>query len=714
LPASLGVSVSASSGDVTITTSVNSAALAAGTTHWAYSTSPLGAVGQPHGGTLLPVATLSDVFTPSVGYHTIYCAGVDVSGNVLFTETTTIDTTPIAYFKWKWFTTDWSGLNGGRMTLTDSLGTETLSPVVGYDTNGVWGESDIFTLPEGLYSWSVNQHSIRASDQGHLKLVEVDAGGTELREVVYVWAIQTRMFLDGTAWPNQVYAGQFAAPADSVDPVISLIGDATMEVYTGSQFSDPGYTVSDNVDSAASVVVSGHESLNVSDPWIQHGVDPMPTVDGETLAFNNPNWFDHAAMKTTHIGTDATDFEVVIDFENMADLGGGEWYWLNLMVQRSSGIGYTYVRLSNQGLGNIQAGWHDGDNYGPDNIAYPGFFSSGALKVARVGDRMKTYYSTDGEVFVEVSDEDVNASGRSFASGESLRVVLFVKRASVDITGFNRTDMPYGAQEGDYTITYTAEDFSGNTASVQRTVNVVPETSGVYSWDHNGNLSNIVKFCRGASASGAASYGYAKKEDDNSTTLYFATDMTSWATFGSYDASASGIEGYPVCMEYGPSSKVLVGTSTGKIYEVTLDEDSVPNLFVPLYTMPGGEQINTAKYGTTSGEWIFEAGGKMYTIPVNGSVATERYTLPAGARCVDIAEADDGIAMILRKADFSLEPRFALANWANIVSPAGMSNDMSALNATDLNYSYALDQWVASSADGNILTTADLITFLSA
>jgi hypothetical protein len=212
LPASLNVSVSANGEVVTITTSATPAALAAGATHWAYSTSPLGAVGQPHGGTLLPVETLSDAFTPSVGYHTIYCAAVDASGNVLFTETATIDTTPISYFKWKWYTTDWSGLNGGRMTLTDSLGTETLSPVVSYDTNNVWGESDIFTLPQGQYTWSVNEHSIRASDQGHLKLVEVNAAGSELREVVYVWATQTRMFLDGTAWPNQVYAGQFDAP----------------------------------------------------------------------------------------------------------------------------------------------------------------------------------------------------------------------------------------------------------------------------------------------------------------------------------------------------------------------------------------------------------------------------------------------------------------------------------------------------------------------
>ena len=237
---------------------------------------------------------------------------------------------------------------------------------------------------------------------------------------------------------------------------------------------------------------------------------------------------------------------------------------------------------------------------------------------------------------------------------------------------------------------------------------------GAYDWRHGGNLTNIVKFSRGSSASGAASYGYAKKEDNGTTTLYFATDLQDWETFGTYDASASGIDGNPVCMEYGSNGKVFVGTDNGKIYEVTLDGDSVPNTFVPLYTMPGGESINTVKYGVTSGEWIFEAAGKMYTIPVGGFVATERYTLPAGAKCVDIAEADDGIAMILRKADFSLEPRFALANWANIVGPAGMSTDMANLGATDLNYSYAMDRWVASSADGTTLTTADLITFLTA
>ena len=236
-PPSLNVSVSATNGNVTITTSANAAALTAGTTHWAYSITPLGAVGQPHNGTLVPVGTTSDVFTPSAGYHTIYYGGVDASGNVLFLGTTTVDTTPVAYFKWKWYTTDWSGLNGGRMTLTDSLGTETLSPAVSYDTNGVWGESAVFTLPEGSYTWSINQHSIRASDWGHLKLVEVDSGESELRDVVYVWAKQTRMHLDGSVWPNQIFAGDFSAPE-----VLPILHGLNMRRFLPSRAIDSSAT----------------------------------------------------------------------------------------------------------------------------------------------------------------------------------------------------------------------------------------------------------------------------------------------------------------------------------------------------------------------------------------------------------------------------------------------------------------------------------------
>lgn len=370
-------------------------------------------------------------------------------------------------------------------------------------------------------------------------------------------------------------------------------------------------------------------------------------------------------------------------------LSHGQWHHVSMVYDETAinGGDTGDITLYFDGVktaSGYQQGWGGLGADGLDELVNAGFFCIGGR-------------STGDQVFNgELSHFVVH--GRALSEAEIAELMGALPGAAAGTTYY----MPDG-------LTMGVDQFHGDYDP-----NAPADNAGVYDWSHGGNLTNIVKFSRGSSASGAASYGYAKKEDNGTTTLYFATDLQDWETFGTYDASSSGIDGNPVCMEYGPNGKVFVGTDNGKIYEVTLDGDSVPNTFVPLYTMPGGESINTVKYGVTSGEWIFEAAGKMYTIPVDGFVATERYALPAGAKCVDIAEADDGIAMILRKADFSLEPRFALANWANIVGPAGMSTDMANLGATDLNYSYAIDRWVASSADGTTLTTADLITFLTA
>jgi hypothetical protein len=197
--------------------------------------------------------------------------------------------------------------------------------------------------------------------------------------------------------------------------------------------------------------------------------------------------------------------------------------------------------------------------------------------------------------------------------------------------------------------------------------------SGAYDWTHGGQLTNIVKFSRGMDFEGNPSYAYAKKEDDNTTSLYFATDFTNFATFGLYNVGVTNIVGAPVCMEYGTAGRMLLGTDAGKVYEIMLVDGSIPTAYDLKHSMAGGEPINSAKYDFVNLQWIFEAGGKVYTIDSLTQNVIERYTLPAGAKIVDIASGDSGIAMIIRKADFSLEPIIATSNWSEISDEAAMS-----------------------------------------
>jgi hypothetical protein len=236
---------------------------------------------------------------------------------------------------------------------------------------------------------------------------------------------------------------------------------------------------------------------------------------------------------------------------------------------------------------------------------------------------------------------------------------------------------------------------------------VVAPAGGAYDWTHGGQLTNIVKFSRGADTDGNPSYAYAKKADNGTVTLYLATDFTNFATFTSYDVSATSFVGAPVCMEYGLDGQLVLGTDAGKVYAIGVNTNSDPQgQFFEMHSMAYGETINSLKFDAINNEWIFEAGGKVHTIDNSNGTVTERYTLPAGAKIVDIASGDSGVAMIIRKADFSLEPIIA-------TSEAAMGAAIVGLEVTDINYNYVMDRWAASSADGTVIFASDLLDFLS-
>jgi hypothetical protein len=495
--------------------------------------------------------------------------------------------------------------------------------------------------------------------------------------------------------------------SDSEAPVITMLGDNPMNLEPGDAFADPGATAVDNFDGAVSVVASGGDNISLSDDWIQVPAYPtMPTINGDgSLSF----FYSSHVMARKENDVSAGDFEIVVEFDNN-NTGSGD-FGMSL-IDGSNIVVFRQQAYNAWGANNsFFFGLWNGSSYLASG-AGPAQLASGAMKIAREGTIYKFYSSSDKVSFTEMGQFDASALG--WTPGDLELRVQAGSRSSVDVTGFSRSDVSEGAQEGSYTITYTAQDAAGNVATAQRSVVVEVAGSGAYDWTFNGQLTNIVKFSRGFDASGNASYAYAKKEDDNTTTLYFATNLADYATFSMYNAAASSIDGSPVCMEYGPNGAVILGTDSGKVYKIELDGSSVPQSYTLLHSMVGGDRINSIGYGEASDAWLFEAGGVVHTVPNAGGGAVARHTLPAGAKIVDFAEGDSGaVAMIIRLADFSLEPRIATSDWGSVYGPSSMVAGIETGAITDFNYGRAIDTWVASSADGNtLITSSDLLQFL--
>ena len=497
--------------------------------------------------------------------------------------------------------------------------------------------------------------------------------------------------------------------SDSEAPVITMLGDNPMNLEPGDAFADPGATAIDNFDGAVSVVASGGENINYEYGWVQHDGQTMPNISGGTVYLTADTY-----AQSDGFFDNSTDWEVIAEFDNN-NVNNGAFHMNLYASDWTNGQPFIVFRQQKYnawgGNNSYFFGLWNGSSAYITSGAGPAQSSSGAMKAKKVGDVIEFYSSTDKVNFTKMGEVDMAANSYSPAQ---MKVVLYAGGRTVDVTGFSRSDISEGAQEGSYTITYTAQDAAGNVATAQRSVVVEVAGSGAYDWTFDGQLTNIVKFSRGFDASGNASYAYAKKEDDNTTTLYFATNLADYATFSMYNAAASSIDGSPVCMEYGPNGAVILGTDSGKVYKIELDGYSVPQSYTLLHSMVGGDRINSIGYGEASDVWLFEAGGVVHTVPNAGGGAVARHTLPAGAKIVDFAEGDSGaVAMIIRLADFSLEPRIATSDWGAVYGPSSMIAGIETGAITDFNYGRAIDTWVASSADGNtLITSSDLLQFL--
>ncbi len=740
-PAEMVISGQASvaSGEVTMTVEVGENAVDQGAVSWVYALDQsVGDLGQVAVGTSVTIGS-SAVFTPAPASYTVYVAAVDASGVVLATDSFSLDARPMKRVRWELMQTDLylhANTYSSRLTITDSVTGEEYSSPQNVGLSGGWNNTIHnfpFEIPEGVYNWECFGGP-GTSDFFHIRLVEIDENDNEIRPLIYVWnkagALKLQNYVSHlnyiSGWSNgsvvdphkaspNVTSGQIVLPADTVDPIIDLEGDASMTVFSGYQFEDPGYTVSDAIDPSPNVTISGNESLNVSEAWIPTTPqDGSPVISGELLAFDNPNWFDYTVHKETRIPASADSWEVLVEFDNYAAYGNHSYHFLDLRLFGTSNIGYLSIRMTNAGGNGFNAYYKDGDNGRDQETALTGIVTSGAMKITREGDDFKFYYSLDKATFelvqtIPTSTADV--LGNVFGNAD-LQISLRAADAAVNVTKFNRTDIPYGAQEGDYTITYSAEDFSGNTHSVQRTVSVVPET---YQWDHSGRLTDIVQYLFGTDPSGERSHMYLKNDGGN-TKLYFTKDQETWSAFSEYGHDVTSIEGAPTHAAYGPAGKVLLGTSTGCLYLIELDADSIPLSYTKVHDN-GGTKINRVHYALTPETWVIEYGEQVYTMVTDGGTLISRMSIPSGSFVTDISAGDDAYCVIVRKADFKFATFVVLPGWATIHDKDQMKAIFSSMfgekfAAANVDYNYLLDQWTMADEDGNVIMTDAMVNWL--
>tara|TARA_R110002124_G_scaffold115734_1_gene271702 strand:+ start:38 stop:1849 length:1812 start_codon:yes stop_codon:yes gene_type:complete len=293
-------------------------------------------------------------------------------------------------------------------------------------------------------------------------------------------------------------------------------------------------------------------------------------------------------------------------------------------------------------------------------------------------------------------------------------------------------DLPYGTyswalvgggwiNEHSVVITLTSDgtELANSAASVPSSGSFTIESpvaaaAAAYQWDHGGELTHIKHFSAGYSVIGADAYGYTKEEpSDNTTTLYFASDFKTFSTFTEYTAASTGIEGSPSCLTYGTNNLWLLGTSAGKVYEITLlSVDSSTAFFDERWSNATGEAINAMKFDANTGRWIFETEDSLYTMDQGGANVQSQLSLAAGEKIVDIQSGEGHIVYVVRKADYSFELFVCDSSWANIKDSASMQPILASHEAIDVNYSADSDLWTASSASGVVISTDDLSNWL--
>lgn len=274
------------------------------------------------------------------------------------------------------------------------------------------------------------------------------------------------------------------APVDTTAPTISLAGDAEMAVEQGTEFTDPGATASDETDGTVSVSVSGSVDANTAGTYtltytasdaagneasaqrvvtVADTTSPTIQLNGEsaiTLVEGN------AYSEPGASASDSVDGQLAVVITGEVGSDPGE-YTLTYTATDAAGNSVSIDRVvtveaAPSGGGDGSGGDGNGDGSGggtPADTTAPVITLSGSATLS---------------VEQGTSFTDPGASAQDDVDG------------SVDVTIAGAVDVN---SAGSYTLTYSATDSAGNTASASRTVTVADTTPPVVTLIGSGSIT---------------------------------------------------------------------------------------------------------------------------------------------------------------------------------------------------------------------------------
>ena len=242
-------------------------------------------------------------------------------------------------------------------------------------------------------------------------------------------------------------------PADTTDPVITIIGDDRLTITVGSTYEDAGATCTDDTDQAPTVTTSG--TVDASNPGTY-----TVTYTCTDLSGNMATDTRTVTVVAAETPADTTDPVITIIGDDRLTITVGSTY---------EDAGATCTDETDGTLTPVVTGTVDTDRPGTYTITYTCTDLSGNMatdtRTVTVVAAETPADTTDPVITINGSPELTITAGTTYTERGATCIDETDGSLQVTTTGTVNTSMP-----GTYTITYTCTDGSGNAAYDSRTV----------------------------------------------------------------------------------------------------------------------------------------------------------------------------------------------------------------------------------------------------
>ncbi|MCG8382622.1 MAG: DUF5011 domain-containing protein [Gammaproteobacteria bacterium] len=252
--------------------------------------------------------------------------------------------------------------------------------------------------------------------------------------------------------------GSNKSPEDKEEPVITLTGEAVINLHQGDTFTDPGATAIDDIDGSVDVTVSGAVDSTTIGTYIltYTAVDAAGNSSSTTRTVN-----------VVDVSVDVVAPVLTLNGETTISVHQGDNF---------TDPGATAVD-DVDGVVNVDvSGSVDTDTIGSYTLVYAAVDAAGnittALRTVNVVDPSADI--TPPAITLNGEEEVTINEGDSFTDPGATAVDNVDGSVNLSVSGSVNSNTP-----GTYTITYTAVDLAGNEATAIRTVYVLDITPPV-------------------------------------------------------------------------------------------------------------------------------------------------------------------------------------------------------------------------------------------